>query len=132
MRCHSRSLSARANPLAFLLLCLLFLLALTGFVSLLYAFARSEQRGATLASIVMMVMAFLGGSFIPLDMLPGFVERLAHVSLNYWAIQGFQTLLFSSAGVAEIARPLIVFLGVGVISVLLGGALLRRQLARGV
>ncbi|MCK4412296.1 MAG: ABC-2 transporter permease [Candidatus Eisenbacteria sp.] len=124
-------LGARANPIAFLLLCVLFLLALTGFVNLLYSFARSEQRGATLASIVMMLMAFLGGSFIPLEAMPEFVQRLAVISLNYWAIEGFQALLFSGAGVAEIARPLVVFLAVGLVSVLLGGALLRGQLARG-
>ncbi|MFH1144983.1 MAG: ABC transporter permease [Candidatus Eisenbacteria bacterium] len=124
-------LGARADLLAFGLFIVAFLLALTGFVALLYGFARSEQRGATLASIVLMIMAFLGGSFIPLDTLPGFVQRLAPFTLNYWAIEGLRTLLFTDGGITEIARPLFVLLAVGLTSGFLGAAFLQRQLAGG-
>jgi len=124
-------LGARADPAAFVLLALTFLLAVTGFVTLLYGFARNEQRGATLASIVLMVMAFLGGSFIPLDSLPGFVRGLAPFTLNYWAIEGFQTLLFTDGGIGSVTTALLVFLAVGLGSGFGGAALLRRQLVRG-
>jgi ABC-2 type transport system permease protein len=124
-------LQARANLGAFALLCLAFLLSVTGFVTLLYSFARNEQQGGTLAAIVMMVMAFLGGSFIPLEGMPPFVARIAPLTLNYWAIRGFRTLLLSRAGLAEVAAPLAVMLVTGVVCVLAGGALLQRRLMRG-
>ena len=124
-------LGARADPGAFALLSLAFLLAVTGFVTLIYSFARNEQRGGTLASIILMVMAFLGGSFLPLEMLPRVVRSLAPFTLNYWAVEGFQTLLFTQGGVGAIGRPLIVLAAVGVVSTLAGAAILQRQLVRG-
>ncbi len=125
-------LGARADLAAFTLLCLTFLLAVTGFVSLLYSFARNEQQGGTLSSIVLMVMAFLGGTFIPLDAMPAFARSVAPLTLNYWAVRGFQTLLLSRAGIAQVAAPLVVFTVVGIVSVLAGGLVLQRRLMRGV
>lgn len=124
-------LHARADLGAFALLCLAFLLAVTGFVTLLYSFARNEQQGGTLTAIVMMGMAFLGGSFIPLESMPRFVGGIAPLTLNYWAILGFRTLLVSGGGLAEVAAPLGVLFATGVICVLTGGTLLQRRLMRG-
>lgn len=124
-------LQVRANLGAFALLSLAFLLAVTGFVTLLYSFARNEQQGGTLATIVMMVMAFLGGSFIPLESMPRFVAGIAPLTLNYWAIHGFQTLIVAHGGLADVAVPLAVLLAVGIVSVLAGGSLLQRRMLRG-
>jgi len=124
-------LGVRADLGAFALLCLAFLLAVTGFVTLLYSFARNEQQGGTLTAIVMMVMAFLGGSFLPLDALPRFVAGIAPLTLNYWAIRGFQTLLLGHGGLVDVAMPLTVLLAVGIVCVLAGGALLQRRILRG-
>jgi ABC-2 type transport system permease protein len=124
-------LQVRADLGAFALLCLAFLLAVTGFVTLLYSFARNEQQGGTLTAIVMMVMAFLGGSFIPLESMPRFVAGIAPLTLNYWAIRGFQTLLVSHGGLADVAVPLAVLLAVGIVSVLAGGSWLQRRMMRG-
>jgi ABC-2 type transport system permease protein len=124
-------LGARADPGAFALLCAAFLFAVTGFVTLLYGFARNEQQGGTLTSIVLMVMAFLGGSFIPLNSLPGLVRSLAPFTLNYWAIEGFQTLLVAGGDLREIAAPLAVFLAVGAVTVTADAYALRRRVAGG-
>lgn len=124
-------LGARADLAAFALLAFAFLLAVIGFVTFLYSFARNEQRGATLASIVLMVMAFLGGSFIPLETMPRFVHSLAPFTLNYWAIEGFHTLLFEHGGIASVAKPLLVLAVVGLVSAWLGSAMLQRQFMKG-
>jgi ABC-2 type transport system permease protein len=124
-------LGVRADLPAFAVLSLAFLLAVTGFVTLLYSFARDERQGGTINSITLMVMAFLGGSFIPLEALPAFVRGIAPVTLNYWAIRGFRTLLESGGGLAEIALPVAVLLAVGVAGVLAGGAVTQRRLMRG-
>jgi ABC-2 type transport system permease protein len=124
-------LGVRADPGAFALLSLAFLLAVTGFVTLLYSFARNERQGGTLNSIALMVMAFLGGSFIPLDALPSFVRGIAPVTLNYWAIRGFRALLEPGSGAGAIVLPAAVLLAAGAASVLAGGAVLQRRLMRG-
>lgn len=125
-------LGAHANPVAFALLCLLFLVAVTGLITFLYSFARSQQQGSTVVSIVVMVMALLGGSWIPLQSMPSVFQTLAKGTLNYWAIEGFRDLLFSDAGVPQIVLPLIIFLAVGIISTLLSAFIMQRKFAQGV
>jgi ABC-2 type transport system permease protein len=124
-------LGARANLLAFGLLCLAFLAGTIGFVTFLYSIAKDERQGGTITSIALMTMAFLGGSFIPLEALPRFVQGLAPLTLNYWAIRGFDTLLFQDVGVGAIVGPLVVCAAVGGVTVMAGGALLRRRFMRG-
>lgn len=125
-------LGVRADPLGFALLSLAFLAAVTGFVHLLYSIAKDERQGGTIASIVLMAMAFLGGSFIPLDALPAFARQIAPVTLNYWAIRGYSALLVDGARTAGIALPLIVLAVVACVTLPAGGWLLRRRFARGV
>ena len=124
-------LKARADLLGFALLCITFLGAATGLFSLVYGIARSEQQGGTLASMLVMIMAFLGGSWIPLNMLPGFVRGLAPATINYWSLEGFQTLLFTDGGVEAIATPLLVLAAIAVVSATLGGWLLQRRVMQG-
>ncbi len=124
-------LKARADLLGFALLCITFLGAATGLFSLVYGIARSEQQGSTLASMLVMIMAFLGGSWIPLNMLPGFVRGLAPATINYWSLEGFQTLLFTDGGVEAIATPLLVLAAIAVVSATLGGWLLQRRVMQG-
>jgi ABC-2 type transport system permease protein len=125
-------LGGHANPVAFALLCLLFLVAVTGLITFLYSFARSQQQGSTVVSIVVMVMALLGGSWIPLQSMPSVFQTLAKGTLNYWAIEGFRDLMFSDAGVPQIVLPLIIFLAVGIISTLLSAFIMQRKFAQGV
>ena len=49
-----------------------------------------------------MIMAFIGGSWMPLEMLPAFVRRLAPFTINYWAIDGYKRLLFADAGLVHV------------------------------
>ena len=125
-------LGARADLPAFALLSLFFLVAVTGFVSLLYSLGRDERQGGTIASIALMVMAFLGGSFIPLNNLPQLAREIAPLTLNYWAIEGYQSLLIAGGTIADIVLPLIVFLATGVVTVLASALLMRRRFAQGV
>lgn len=124
-------LKARADLLGFALLSITFLGAATGLFSLVYGIARSEQQGGTLASMLVMIMAFLGGSWIPLDSLPDFVRSLAPATINYWSLEGFQTLLFTDGGVEAIATPLAVLAAIAVVSATLGGWLLQRRMMQG-
>jgi len=125
-------LGVRADPAAFALLSLAFLAAVTGFVHLLYSLAKDERQGGTISSIALMAMAFLGGSFIPLEAMPAFARQLAPLTLNYWAIRGYRALILGEPGVASVALPLLVLVPVAIVTLPAGGWLLRRRFARGV
>ncbi len=125
-------LKARADLGGFILLSLAFLGASTGLLAVVFGSTRSEQQGATLASIIVMLMSLLGGSWIPLNVLPPFFAKLAQVTLNYWAIRGYQSLIMSEAGIPEIAVPLVILFAVGIVGTLAGSWVMQRRLMQGV
>ena len=102
-----------------------------GFASLTYGLARSERQGGVVGSIVLLVMSFLGGSYIPLSQLPSSLRVLSPFTVNYWGVDGFTRILFSQAGVRDVAGNLAVLLVLFAVLTAAGGALLRRRLMGG-
>jgi ABC-2 type transport system permease protein len=119
------------DPLGFVALSAALIVAVTGFASTVYGLAATERQGATLASVVLLAFAFLGGSFVQVDMLPQDVRRFAPLSLFYWGTTGYRDLLGEGAGVGDLLPNLAVLAGVGTALLALGGALLGRKVRRG-
>lgn len=119
------------SPLGFVVLAIVFAWAATGFATLLQAAFKSERAGTAFGSIAVMVMSMLGGSFIPLDSLPGFARAVAPFTLNYWANEGFRKLLFEGAGLPDLAANLGVLAGLGAILTVVSIPLIRRRFMRG-
>ncbi len=63
--------------------------ACSGFGVLLASFAKSRQQVQGLSTIIILIMSCIGGSMIPLFMMPEIMQKIAVVSVNYWGIQGF-------------------------------------------
>jgi len=115
----------------YVLLSLALIVAVTGAGATVYGAAGSQNRGATISSMVYLALAFAGGSFIPLDSLPGAMRALAPVSPFYWGTRGYQQLLVHGGGAAEVLGPAAVLSGLGVVLLAVGAMLLHRRLARG-
>ncbi len=81
------------DPAGFAILSLAVVLAVSGASAAIYGFARTERQGAALANMIYLFLAFLGGSFIPLDSLPAVARKIAPLSPFYWGTRGFQDLL---------------------------------------
>lgn len=117
---------------AFALLSAALVLAVTGFGAAAYGVARDRRQGATGASVVLLVMAFSGGSFIPLESLPETVVRWAPLSLFYWPTEGYKALLIDEGGVSDVLPAVGILAAVGTVLLALGGFLLDRRIRRGV
>ncbi len=115
----------------FLLLSFALVAATTGFASFLFALAKNERQGATLASLVSLVMAFAGGSFIPLDSLPAALRALSPFSLMYWATRGYQGLLVDGAGLRAVLPNIAILSGSGLLLLALSAFLWQRRLLEG-
>ena len=115
----------------YLLLSFALVAAATGFASAVFGFARGERQGTTLASIVSLVMAFAGGSFIPLNSLPAAVRALSPYSLIYWAADGYRRLVLDGAGVRELLPNIAVLAIAGLVLFALSAPLWQRRLLRG-
>lgn len=116
---------------AYAALGLAFSLAAAGFASFTYGLARNERQGSVVGTMVLLVMSFLGGSYIPLDTLPSGIRALSPFTLNYWGVDGFSKILRDGASLEGIAPHLLVL---GVLFCLFffsGSRLLTRKLQRG-
>ena len=119
------------DPAGFTLLSLSLVLAITGVAATIYGIAPSQRRGATISSILYLVMAFGSGSFVPVENLPAGMRLIAPYTPFYWATMGFRDLLRDGAGLMDLLPNIGILAGAGGVLLLLGSALLRRQVARG-
>lgn len=119
------------DPLGFVVLSLALILAITGYASLVYGGARSERQGATISSILLLIFAFVGGSFIQVESLPATVQRVAPISPFYWGTSGYQTLIREDGGLIDILPNVGVLSAIGVVLLAAGAALLQRKMRGG-
>ncbi len=116
----------------FALLSLALIAAVTGLASTIYGLARNERQGSTIGNVVYMVLAFSGGSFLPLDSLPPAMRAISPLSLFYWGTQGYKALLMDGGGLRDVLLHTGILAGSGLVLLAVGGALLRRRVLRGV
>ena len=119
------------NLAGFTILGLALIAAITGTSAAIYGTASSVTSGATVGSIVYLLMAFGSGSFVPLDSLPAVFRQIAPFTPFYWATQGFHDLLRGGAGLSDLLPNIAVLTGTGLVFMGLGTALLRRTVSRG-
>jgi ABC-type multidrug transport system permease subunit len=63
--------------------------ACSGFGVLLASFAKSRKQVQSLSTLIVLVMSAIGGSMVPIFIMPAFMQKIAVASVNYWGIQGF-------------------------------------------
>ena len=67
---------------------------------------------------------------VPSEAMPDFIQQAGKGTLNYWAIEGFRTVLFRGGGVSDIGLHLAVLSLFGAVMTLLASALFTRSLRR--
>ncbi|HWH31107.1 MAG TPA: ABC transporter permease [Egibacteraceae bacterium] len=112
------------SPPAVLLLTVGVVLAAGGLTTLAAAGARTERQADGQVSAVVFLGALLGGNFLPLDALPGFLRAASLATPNGWAMRGFTELANGGelAGVLpNVAVLLAMALGAGGVALLRAG-----------
>jgi len=116
---------------AFAALSAALVLAVTGFSAVIYGAAKTERQGATFSSAALLLLAFLGGSFVPLESMPAVAQRLAPLSPLYWATSGYRALIAQGATTAAIGTHVAVLAVLGIVLLLFGARLLERSIRSG-
>ncbi len=94
-----------------IVLCLNILIA--GFIAFLYIFIRTEQQAGAVISSVILVMSLLGGSMVPVENFPEFIQKISKLTVNYWGIKAFHSTIMKEPFVELIPILLgMVFVGV--------------------
>lgn len=76
--------------------------ACSGFGILLASFARSRQQVQGFSTVIVLVMSAIGGSMIPVFIMPEIMQKIAVVSVNYWGIQGFYDIFLRALPITDI------------------------------
>ncbi len=115
----------------FVVLSLALVMAITGLAATLYGASGGERRGSTIGGVLYLVLAFAGGSFMPLDNLPATVRAVSPISPFYWGTSGYRALLEDGAGLTDILQNAGVLAAIGVTACALGAFLLSRFVRAG-
>ncbi len=51
--------------------------------------AQSRQQAQSLSTLIILIVSAIGGSMIPIFFMPAIMQKIAVISPNYWAMQGF-------------------------------------------
>ena len=73
---------------------------------LIAAIARTEAQIGGIAGLVLWVLAFLGGCFIPLFLINDSLATIGQLTPHFWAVTGFYDLLTRGLGLASIVDSL--------------------------
>ena len=124
---------ARQNidPVGFLVLSFALILAVTGYASLVYGGVSTERQGATISGVLLLIFAFLGGSFIQIENLPAAVRRVAPVSPFYWGTSGYQKLIRDDGVLLDVLPNVGVLAALGLVLLAAGAMLLQRKIRGG-
>jgi ABC-2 type transport system permease protein len=67
--------------------------AATGLGLILVSFVKNQRQLRPITTLVVLSFSALGGSWWPLSIEPGWMQSLSKVTLNSWAMQGFNGLM---------------------------------------
>jgi len=102
--------------------------AVASFGIFLVSIAKSRKQLSGLSSLIILTMSAIGGSMIPLFIMPPIMKKIAVVSVNYWGIQGFYDIFTRDLSFTEVLPRIFVLLGIGVVMSLISLRLFKKNL----
>lgn len=100
------------DPLGVIVLVLAAVFGATGWGMIITALARTPAQVGSVGSAIMLIFGILGGSFIQLDQMPGFVQTISRITPNAWALDGFTTLALGGT-LPHLSTPITALLTMG-------------------
>jgi ABC-2 type transport system permease protein len=113
------SLDMNVDYLAFLLTLVASGLAATGFGIIVGTFAGTHSQAATFGSVMIVILAWLGGIFVPVHMLPETIKKISMISPLRWGTDAFLGVFTRYEGIGGIWLELILLIGFFSISLML-------------
>jgi ABC-2 type transport system permease protein len=82
----------------------------TAFGMLLAAVAPNAEAASGLATFLILLMSALGGAWFPVSIMPVFIQQLSKLTLVYWSMEGFSSVLWAGHGLVQLL-PILGILG---------------------
>jgi ABC-2 type transport system permease protein len=102
-------------------------LAATGFGIIVGTVAETHGQAATFGSVMVVILAMLGGIFVPVHMLPDSLKSISWISPLRWGTDAFLGVFARSGGISGIWTELFLLIGFFSISLAVSVRLFNRQ-----
>jgi ABC-2 type transport system permease protein len=112
---------------AIILLILATAFATTAFGMLLVSVVKTRDQLQPVSTLTVLTFSALGGSWFPLFLMPAWVQQVSKVTLNSWAMTGFNDLMIFGKGFAAVLPDILVLVAYGAICFLLAIRFFRFQ-----
>ena len=113
---------------ALLILIVAVAFAVSSFGIFLVAIAKTRQQLQGLSTIIIMLMSAIGGSMIPLFIMPSIMQKIAVISVNYWGIQGFYDIFWRNLPLIDVLPKIMVLVGIGITMTIISIQLFKRNI----
>jgi len=104
--------------------------ACSGFGIFIAAISTTRKQAEGLATIIILIMSAIGGSMIPIFFMPAFMQKMAVVSVNYWAIQSFFDVLGRDTEFVSLITKVGVLFLIGIIMSTISAMLFKRNILK--
>jgi ABC-2 type transport system permease protein len=96
----------------------------------LAAISKTRQQAQNMSTIIILVMSAIGGSMIPLFIMPSILQKIALLSINYWGIQGFYDLFWRVLPLEDILPKILILMGIGIFMTLASIHLFKKRIMK--
>ena len=104
--------------------------AVSGIGILLAAIAKTRQQAQNFSTIIILIMSAIGGSMIPLFIMPPILQKIALISVNYWGIQGFYDIFWRALPLKAILPKISLLVSIGIITTFTSIQLFKKRIMK--
>lgn len=108
------------DPLGLIAISSAFIITSTAIGLALAGVVRTPQQQSVYGDLVVVASSMIAGIYIPHELLPPLVRKIALVLPQYWAVKGYTDLIIRGRGLAALGQPLLVLLGMSAVLLAFG------------
>ncbi len=116
------------DVISLILLTIAVAFSVSSFGVFLVSISTTRQQLQNLSTILILLMSAIGGSMIPLFVMPSIMRKIAVISLNYWGIQGYYDIFWRNLSTFEILPRIGVLSLIGIVMLLISIPLFKRNI----
>ena len=102
------------NLPALILMILSSAIACSSFGIFMASVCKSRKQVESLSTLIILVLSALGGSMMPMIFMPAIMQKIAVISVNYWAMDGFFDIFWRQLPIIDVIPNVLVLLGIGI------------------
>lgn len=107
-----------SNLISILLYTVVVSFAATAFGYFVAVISKSFNQAGVLGSISVMILAALGGLWVPIYVMPNMMRKISAISPMNWGMEGYYDLFLREASLGEILSPILKFVVFSVVFIL--------------